>query len=120
LKNAAGITLQTTTTTNNPTTGTAGYYQFTNLAPGDYIVMFMTPTGYNETSANTTTDTNDSDADPVDWKCTIDKLVSGESDQTIDAGIYRPATIGDYVWRDTDGDGVQDPTETGLNGVTVY
>jgi hypothetical protein len=45
LKNAAGTTLQSTTTTNNPTTGAAGYYQFSNLAPGDYIVMFMTPAG---------------------------------------------------------------------------
>jgi hypothetical protein len=119
LKNAAGATLQSTTTTNNPTTGAAGYYQFSNLAPGDYIVMFMTPAGYNETSANTTTDGNDSDADPTTGNAPLTNLVSGESDQTIDAGIYRPATIGDYVWRDTDGDGIQDPTESGINGITV-
>jgi hypothetical protein len=49
----------------------------------------------------------------------LTNLVSGESDQTIDAGIYRPGSIGDYVWRDTDGDGIKDPTETGINGVTV-
>jgi serine-aspartate repeat-containing protein C/D/E len=104
---------------NNPTTGAAGYYQFSNLAPGDYIVMFMTPAGYNETSANTTTDGSDSDADPATGNAPLTNLVSGESDQTIDAGIYRPATIGDYVWRDTDGDGIQDPTESGINGVTV-
>jgi hypothetical protein len=119
LKNAAGATLQSTTTANNPTTGAAGYYQFSNLAPGDYIVMFMTPAGYNETSANTTTDGNDSDADPATGNAPLTNLVSGESDQTIDAGIYRPATIGDYVWRDTDGDGIQDPTESGINGITV-
>ena len=119
LKNSTGTTLQTTTTINNPTTGVAGYYQFSNLAPGDYIVMFMTPAGYNETTPNTTTDANDSDADPATGNSPLTNLVSGESDQTIDAGIYRPATIGDYVWNDTDGDGVQDPTETGLNGVTV-
>jgi hypothetical protein len=117
LKNVGGIVLQTTVTTTNA--GTAGYYQFTNLAPGDYIVMFMTPTGYNETTPNTTADNNDSDADPTTGNAPVTNLVSGESDQTIDAGIYRPAIIGDYVWNDTDGDGVQDPTETGLNGVTV-
>ncbi|MBK8737151.1 MAG: hypothetical protein IPL98_15080 [Saprospiraceae bacterium] len=99
LKNAGGIVLQTTVTTTNA--GTAGYYQFTNLAPGDYIVMFMTPTGYNETTPNTTADNNDSDADPTTGNSPLTNLVSGESDQTIDAGIYRPATIGDYVWRDT-------------------
>lgn len=27
--------------------------------------------------------------------------------------------IGNYVWLDTDGDGVQDPTETGISGVSV-
>jgi hypothetical protein len=74
---------------------------------------------YNETSANTTTDGSDSDADPTTGNAPLTNLVSGESDQTIDAGIYRPAIIGDYVWRDTDGDGIQDPTETGINGVTV-
>ncbi|MBK8737150.1 MAG: hypothetical protein IPL98_15075 [Saprospiraceae bacterium] len=79
----------------------------------------MTPTGYNETTPNTTADTNDSDADPTTGNAPVTNLVSGESDQTIDAGIYRPATIGDYVWRDTDGDGIQDPTELGINGVTV-
>jgi hypothetical protein len=59
----------------NPTTGAAGYYQFTNLAPGDYIVMFMAPLlHYKVTSANTTTDANDSDADPYDRKYTIDEF----------------------------------------------
>ena len=28
-------------------------------------------------------------------------------------------TIGDYVWRDADADGIQDPSEAGLGGVTV-
>src|SRR6185436_187917 len=27
--------------------------------------------------------------------------------------------IGDYVWEDEDGDGVQDVTETGMSGITV-
>ena len=46
-------------------------------------------------------------------------LTSGESEQTIDAGLFKQATIGDYVWRDSDADGIQDPTESGINGVTV-
>ncbi|MBK7226297.1 MAG: PPXXXP-CTERM sorting domain-containing protein [Saprospiraceae bacterium] len=119
LKNTAGVTLQTTTTTNNPTTGAAGYYQFVNLAPADYIVMFMAPTTYKVTSANTTTDTNDSDADPITGNAPVTTLTSGESEQTIDAGLFKQATIGDYVWRDSDADGIQDPTESGINGVTV-
>ncbi|TAJ70135.1 MAG: hypothetical protein EPO42_15420, partial [Gallionellaceae bacterium] len=39
---------------------------------------------------------------------------------TIDAAIYNPlGSIGDYVWKDTDNDGVQDMDETGLSGVIL-
>ncbi|MEM9992388.1 MAG: SdrD B-like domain-containing protein, partial [Bacteroidota bacterium] len=30
-----------------------------------------------------------------------------------------PIQVGNYVWADTDGDGIQDPSESGLAGVTV-
>ena len=119
LKNAAGTILQTTTTSTNPTTGGAGYYQFSNLTPADYIVTFVTPLNYKVTSANTTGDALDSDIDAVTGNSPLTNLVSGESDQTVDAGIYRSGSIGDLVWTDTNGNGIKDPTETGVNGVTV-
>ncbi|MBK7226299.1 MAG: hypothetical protein IPH96_13180 [Saprospiraceae bacterium] len=119
LKNAVGTILQTTTTSTNPTTGGAGYYQFSNLVPGDYIVTFVTPLNYKVTSANTTGDALDSDIDAVTGNSPLTNLVSGESDQTVDAGIYRQGSIGDLVWTDTNGNGIKDPTETGVNGVTV-
>ncbi len=34
-------------------------------------------------------------------------------------GYAQPGLIGDRVWSDTDGDGVQDPGEAGIGGVTV-
>ena len=64
-------------------------------------------------------DTIDSDADPVTGLSHSINLVSGENDPTIDAGYYESAFIGDYVWEDTDGDGIQDPNEPGYNGATV-
>ncbi|MBK9462537.1 MAG: carboxypeptidase regulatory-like domain-containing protein [Sphingobacteriales bacterium] len=30
-----------------------------------------------------------------------------------------PASLGNYVWYDVDEDGIQDATETGVDGVTV-
>ncbi|MBK7227131.1 MAG: hypothetical protein IPH96_17610 [Saprospiraceae bacterium] len=42
LKMQVGTILRTTTTSTNPTTGLAGYYQFSNLVPGDYIATFVT------------------------------------------------------------------------------
>ncbi|MBK8705156.1 MAG: hypothetical protein IPN33_17375 [Saprospiraceae bacterium] len=38
---------------------------------------------------------------------------------TYDAGFYQLGSIGDYVWEDKDGDGVQDGTEAGIGGVPV-
>ncbi len=39
---------------------------------------------------------------------------------TVDFGYYVvPGAVGNYVWYDTDADGVQDGTEVGINGVTV-
>ncbi|MBK7227139.1 MAG: hypothetical protein IPH96_17650 [Saprospiraceae bacterium] len=37
-----------------------------------------------------------------------------KANKTIDAGLFKQATTGDCVWRDTDGDGIQDPTESGF------
>ncbi len=33
--------------------------------------------------------------------------------------LYDPAKVGDFVWLDADEDGIQDPGEVGINGVTV-
>ena len=33
--------------------------------------------------------------------------------------FFEPASVGDFVWQDTDVDGIQDPGETGVNGVLV-
>ncbi|NIV37955.1 MAG: hypothetical protein GWN58_53645, partial [Anaerolineae bacterium] len=40
-----------------------------------------------------------------------------------DFGYYgdpQDATIGDYVWFDQNGDGIQDAAEAGISGVIVY
>jgi protocatechuate 3,4-dioxygenase beta subunit len=100
-----------------------GLYLFTNLQPGTYKLTFETPIGgYVSTTPNDpqANDTNDSDADPAMGGMTINEvLVSGEQNLTYDAGYYLPASIGDFVWNDQDGDGVQDSGEPGIGGVTV-
>ncbi|HMQ49652.1 MAG TPA: SdrD B-like domain-containing protein, partial [Saprospiraceae bacterium] len=86
-----GNFLETTTTLPN------GYYEFADLIPGDYIVEFETPTGYEPTLANQGgDDTEDSDA--VGGQTGIITLMNGDSDLTNDAGYYRPASLGDFVW----------------------
>ena len=44
-------------------------------------------------------------------------LLGGRED--LDAGLLRPAAIGDRIWRDNDNDGIQDAGEPGIANVTV-
>ncbi|MEO0727184.1 MAG: GEVED domain-containing protein, partial [Bacteroidota bacterium] len=42
-----------------------------------------------------------------------------QDDLQYDFGYFMPANIGDFVWEDLNDDGIQDPNEPGLEGVTV-
>jgi SdrD B-like domain len=44
---------------------------------------------------------------------------NADSNLTIDFGLFLPASLGSLVWNDTDLDGIFDPTEQGVPGVTV-
>jgi hypothetical protein len=43
----------------------------------------------------------------------------GSTNTTFDFGFVGPVVIGDFVWRDTDSDGVQDAGEQGIAAVSV-
>ncbi|MBO3705597.1 MAG: carboxypeptidase regulatory-like domain-containing protein [Candidatus Accumulibacter sp.] len=107
-------------TTATTTTGSDGFYQFTGLTPGvEYQVQFSKPTGYVYTGQNLGgDDTQDSDVDTTGLSQIV-TLTSGGNDPTIDAGVFARASIGDRVWLDCDGDGVQDANEVGVADVTV-
>ena len=105
----ASIT-QTTTTDAN------GLYQFTE-PPGTYTVAVTTPSGYVPTVTGQGTTSTDSNASPSGT--TPGTLPGGGSDQTIDFGFYQPVTVGNFVWDDTNGNGVQDSGEPGIPGVTL-
>ncbi|GEM_PF-2182310 len=107
-----GFTASTTTDAN-------GAYHFTGLAPGSYTVTFVAPTGYvfspQFQGSNTAVDSN-ANASGVTPAVT---LAAGQTDNTIDAGLYQPGAIGDFVWNDLNDNGVQDSGEPGIGGVTV-
>lgn len=99
--------------------GKDGYYEFVDLAPDDYIVQFVTPGGYFTVDKDQgSDDAIDSDYDTGGYTGIIN-LTAGEVDDTIDAGYYRTASLGNYVWNDLDYDGIQDPGEPGVSGVDV-
>ena len=121
--------LQTTTTANSPMTGEPGWYLFSGLAGGDYIVKVADT---NFVSGGTlqhhsptipdagTDDTVDSDGHPVTHEAAV-TLASGESNITIDFG-FSDCALGDRVWHDEDDDGAQTGTsdQQGFNGVDVH
>jgi len=101
-------------------TAGGGLYSFTDLIPGDYYVEFIIPPGYVFSPQDQGSDnTLDSDADTTTGKTTVTTLDPGENDTTWDGGMYQPASIGDYVWEDTNADGIQNIGEPGIDEVIV-
>ena len=102
------------------TTDASGFYAFTNLVPEAYFVGFEPPAGWQLTLLDQGgDDALDSDADPTTGYAIPTVLTSGESDPTWDAGLYRPVSLGNFVWNDLNADGIQDGGETGVSNVTV-
>jgi hypothetical protein len=104
------------------TTNATGMYEFINLVPGNYAVTFVIPgTAYIPTLANSgLDDTKDSDANIITGQSPVIVLNSGDNNITVDAGYYRCAKVGDFVWLDNGKQNdVQDVDDTGLNNITV-
>jgi uncharacterized repeat protein (TIGR01451 family) len=99
-----------------------GNYLFENIPTGDYQVEFTTlPANYVFSPQNQGGDeVSDSDANQTTSRSDVVTLGVGDTNLNVDAGIYLPASIGNFVWDDTNGDGVQDAGETGIEGVVVH
>ncbi|MCB9020073.1 MAG: hypothetical protein H6546_07065 [Chitinophagales bacterium] len=107
----------------------SGYYLFTDLVPGLYQVQFVPPSGFVISPRDAgLSDVFDSDAvsivsDPLYGWTIVTDLTSNEVDLSWDMGLYEDenigASLGDTVWFDSDGDGIQDANEDGVAGVTV-
>ena len=110
------------TTVTGPSGLISGAYQFTGLCAGDYKVAVdeaTLPTGFGPTAASApgTDTTNDSNGSPA----LVTLALNNSSDQTIDFGYETPCSgsIGNFLWHDTNRNGIQDAGEPGIDGVTV-
>ncbi len=133
-KGIAGVTLTLTGPDGKPvtdlsgaevaptSTDASGKYGFSNLptlpAGQHYTVTVTTPSGYTATTANAGADRS---VDSSTGSATSGDLVNhGDKDLTLDFGFVKPmVSVGDFVWLDSNKDGIQDPGEPGLAGATL-
>ncbi|MBK6499426.1 MAG: carboxypeptidase regulatory-like domain-containing protein [Saprospiraceae bacterium] len=116
LYTSTGTLVTTATTSNNPTNGLAGYYQF-EVCPGSYYVNFGQPTGYVFTGKNICGEVpSNSDANTTNGNVDPFTIVSGQDNFTIDAGFIPVGNIRGNVTADTNNDNVGD---TPLANVTI-
>ncbi|WP_114913299.1 SdrD B-like domain-containing protein [Acidibrevibacterium fodinaquatile] len=115
LENTSGTVLETTTTNSQ------GLYDFTNLTAGTYEVQFVAPTGYDFTPQTSIANDLGSAPNQTTGITQAITLAPGQNITNIDAGLYQPASIGDNVFLDTAGTGIQSGVNAGpgVAGVTV-
>src|SRR6185312_8068303 len=112
-----GVTVELLDASNNVVASTTpsgdGNYTFSNLNGGNYSVRIVTsslPAGVAPTY----------DLDGVATPNIASfSLAGGDAKTDVDFGYRGTGSVGDRLWLDTNGDGVQDPGEVGINGTTV-
>ena len=96
-----------------------GFYEFTDLAAGDYRVRSSLPPAHFFTAQDAgNDDTIDSDVDSTGLSSVV-TLGEGENNPTVDVGIAHFADLGGSVSFDDNGDGIQDTGEAGVANVVV-
>ncbi|MEM9886521.1 MAG: SdrD B-like domain-containing protein, partial [Bacteroidota bacterium] len=122
-----GTTTTSNAVTSNNLSGEDGMYLFDNLPLDDYIVDVTDENGelvgywHSTGEQDPTTSSGD---DPMDnskddaFAVTIDGTISDNFN--VDFGYYKdPAALGNFVWMDSNSDGIQDDGEMGIDGVDV-
>jgi large repetitive protein len=115
------VPLASTVTSDGPG-GAPGWYRFPGLAPGSYFVCVSAPPTFTFTAQHVGSGASDSDANPTSGCTQVVTLSANQDYPDLDAGLIATqlAALGDYVWFDRNGDGLQnEPTTDGANGVTV-
>ncbi len=119
LYDATGVNLLATTTTAG-----GGAYSFPGLTPGNYQVFFADNDGtttYIRAAANSpvAVEATDSDASETTGFTGPVTVAAATFNNDVDAGLYLEASVGNRIWYDVDGNGIQVLGEPGINGATV-
>ena len=125
LRNGDGVVISTTVS------DSTGLYQFINLDPGTYGIHFALPSGYTFTEspelqgeiasfgAGPLLGDINSDADIQTGATKLVSVTSGEAILSLDAGLFRPASVQGLIWHDLNANGILDGDESGMGGVSI-
>ncbi len=97
------------------TTDGNGNFSFTRNVPGTYRVLETQPNGYFSTGSNAGTSGTVESVNAIKDIT----LLGGENSTGHKFGEALPGTLSGHVYHDADNDGVRDPGETGIGGVTI-
>ncbi len=102
-------------------TDSNGRYEFCTLKPNKkYHIKVTPPEGYYFSfKAKGGDESRDSDIDAATKESGDILLKSGASYAHLDAGLVKPACIGDFIWEDKDANGIQEAGESGVAGVKL-
>ena len=115
--------------------GPDGEYIFENLPPNNYVVSIPVPPPDIPASSGPTDmrdnqeigDDNGAQDESgervtspvIELRVGEEPMNQGSADLSVGFGFVRPVVVGDRVWEDRDGDGLQDAGEPGVPGVRV-
>jgi len=104
-------------------TDSDGHFHFDRISPGEYYLKIERPEGHLFTAQNVgasdDTEKLDSDVDPETGRTSNILFQSGDGNLDLDAGLLEAASIGNQIWLDENGNGVQDIEETGIPNMIV-
>ncbi|MFN5513923.1 MAG: SdrD B-like domain-containing protein [Cyanobacteriota bacterium] len=92
-----------------------GFYIFEDIEIGTYQVQFFQPEGF----IASPTGQGDSATDSEGLISAAVTLEGGDYNDTLDAGFYQTASLGNFVWHDLNANGIQDNGEAGISGTAV-
>ncbi len=109
-----------TTTTGDGFDGVPGVYEFVVTSPGEYFVEYgvdnngFSYTQYDNSGVGPYTDNGFATTPTF-------TVILGEEYKDKDAGVVSlQSIVGNFIWSDDNGNGIQDDDEQGLNGITVF
>ncbi len=97
------------------TTDSSGFYQFTNLVPGAYGLQETQPANYMDGKDALGTQGGSLSNDQISSIA----VTSGMNGQNNNFGELNPAVVSGFVYGDANNNGIKDPGEAAISGVTV-